>query len=109
MSRCTARADGPRGRTQRAEGDDARSAGVDEQGAELEDLGAVVGREPGGLEVDDGDRTDAGGEARERVAASPRAPGSNSRRSTGDPAPSARHHLLDLLDLDPRETVPTAS
>ncbi len=91
------------GTDERAQGEDARSARVDEQGAELEDLRALVRRETGGLQVHHRERTHAGGEAGEHLGVEPEDAGLEL------PAPDRRsgavglaHHLLDLLDLDPR-------
>ena len=56
---------------QHLRGSHARGAGLDEQRAELEDLGVRVGLEAGGLEVDDRQRAGAGDETRERFALDP--------------------------------------
>ena len=48
-----------------------RVAGVDEHGAELEDLGARVALEPGGLEVDERERAQRRREAGERLDLDP--------------------------------------
>ena len=50
---------------------DARVAGIDEHGAELEDLGARVALEPGGLEVDERERAQRRREAGERFDLDP--------------------------------------